>query len=177
MQDLDAELMDRYASGDLDAFDALFRRYDRRAFGFLLRRTRCPDRAADLHQELFLRIHRFRDRFDASQRFAPWFFEVARNVWHDDLRRRHRLRSELDEQRAEELPAGHDLERSVGDRELAEQLLAGLAPGARALLVAATVEGMSYRELSSQLGRSAASLKQTGSRALRRLRQLARECG
>jgi len=172
--DSDAALMDRYARGDLDAFDALFRRYDRRAFGFLLRRTRCPDRAADLHQELFLRIHRFRERFDPHQRFAPWFFEVARNVWHDDLRRRHRL-SELEESSVDDVPSADDPERSAGDRELAGQLLAALGPGQQALVVGTAVEGLSYPELSGQVGRSVGSLKQAGSRALRRLRRLARE--
>jgi RNA polymerase sigma-70 factor (ECF subfamily) len=175
MGDPDAELMDRYARGDLDAFDALFRRYDRRAFGFLLRRTRCPDRAADLHQELFLRVHRFRIRFDPTQPFAPWFFEVARNVWHDDLRRRHRLRHEVDGARADDLPAGDDPERRVADRELTGRLLASLAPAQRALVVGTAVEGLSYPELAGQLGRSVVSLKQAGSRALRRLRRFARE--
>jgi len=170
----DADLMDRYARGDLDAFDALFRRYDRRAFGFLLRRTRCPDRAADLHQELFLRVHRFRDRFDPTQRFAPWFFEVARNVWNDDLRRRHRL-DEIEETSTDHLFASDDPERRTGERELAGQLLAALEPRQQALILRTAVEGLSYTELAGQVGRSAASLKQAGSRVLRRLRRLARE--
>lgn len=175
MKDPDAELMERYARGDPDAFDALFRRYDRRAFGFLLRRTRCPDRAADLHQELFLRIHRFREQFDPAQRFAPWFFEAARNVWHDDLRRRHRLPTELREAAAEHLPAGDDPERCAGDRELAGQLLGALGPREQALLVATTVGGLSYPEYAGHVGKSVGSLKQAGSRALRRLRRLARD--
>lgn len=173
--DEDGALMERYARGDLDAFDALFRRYDRRAFGFLLRRTRCPDRAADLHQELFLRVHRFRDRFDGTQRFAPWFFEVARNVWHDELRRRHR-RPDVAEEAAAELPsAAADPEQSAGNRELAGQLLAALAPGQQAVVVGTAVEGLSYPELAGRVGRSVGALKQAGSRAVRRLRRLAQE--
>jgi RNA polymerase sigma-70 factor (ECF subfamily) len=176
MGDPDAELMERYARGDLEAFEDLFRRYDRRAFGFLLRRTRCPERTADLHQELFLRIHRFRDRFDPKQPFAPWFFEVARNVWHDDLRRRHRL-GPLPEERTitDGLAAIEDPERSAGDRELTERLLARLSPGQREVLLMTAVEGLSYPELAVRTGGSIASLKQVGSRALRRLRRLARE--
>jgi RNA polymerase sigma-70 factor (ECF subfamily) len=174
MDDPDAELMAGYARGDLEAFDALFRRYDRRAFGFLLRRTRCPDRAADLHQELFLRIHRFRDRYDPTQPFAPWFFEVAHNVWHDDLRRRHRL-GDREAASAEDVLAADDPERSVGERELAGQLLAALAPPQQAVILGTAVEGFSYPELAGRVGRSPASLKQAGARALRRLRRLARE--
>jgi RNA polymerase sigma-70 factor (ECF subfamily) len=175
MDQSDAELMDRYARGDLEAFDVLFGRYDRRAFAFLLRRTRCAERAADLHQELFLRIHRFRHHFDPEQRFAPWFFSVARNVWHEELRRRHRLPNEVHDVSADCFPAADDPERSARDRELAGQLLSALGPSQQALVIGTTVEGFSYPELAGQVGRSADSLKQAGSRALRRLRRLARE--
>lgn len=175
VEESDAELMDRYARGDLEAFDVLFGRYDRRAFAFLLRRTRCAERAADLHQELFLRIHRFRHHFDPAQQFAPWFFSVTRNVWHDDLRRRHRLPDAIHDVSVDCLPAADDPERSARDRELAGQLLSALGPSQQALVIGSTVEGLSYPELSGQMGRSADSLKQAGSRALRRLRRLARE--
>lgn len=171
--DPDGDLMDRYTRGDLDAFEVLFRRYDRRAFRFLLARTRCPDRAADLHQELFLRLHRSRDRFDPARPFAPWFFEVARNVWNDDLRRRHRLPEVADA--ADVASDGDDPERRAGDRELAGQLLAALGPGQQTLVMRTAVEGLSYRELALSAGRSVDSVKQAGSRALRRLRRLARE--
>lgn len=173
--DDDGERMERYARGDLDAFDELFRRYDRRAFAFLLRRTRCPDRAADLHQELFLRVHRFRDCFDGTQPFAPWFFEIARNVWHDELRRRHRRPWVADDAPAELPGTGGDPEQSAGNRELVGQLLAALAPRQQAVVLGTAVEGLSYPELAGRVGRSVDSLKQAGSRAVRRLRRLARE--
>lgn len=176
MGDPDAELMERYARGDGEAFDALFRRYDRRAFGFLLRRTRCPERAADLHQELFLRIHRFRDRFDPTQSFSPWFFEVARNVWKDDLRRRHRpdpLRRATNT--TDEVAAVGNPERSTANREMARWLLSRLSTGQQTILLSTAVEGLSYPELAGRAGGSAASARQAGSRALRRLRRLARE--
>ena len=58
----DENLMARDAAGDAEAFDELFRRYEPRAYVFFLKRTGSPQRAEDLYQELFLRIHRARDR-------------------------------------------------------------------------------------------------------------------
>ncbi len=153
----------------------MFRRYDRRVFGLLMRRTRCAERAADLHQELFLRIHRFRDHSDPEQSFAPWFFGVARNVWNEDVRRRHRMPNEVHDVSGEGLPAADDLEGSAGDREVVGQLLATLGPSQQALVIGTTVEGFSDPDLAAELGRSAGSLKLAGSRALRRWRRLARE--
>jgi RNA polymerase sigma factor (sigma-70 family) len=86
----DEALMERYADGDAQAFDELFRRYEPRAYAFFLRRTGSPERARDLYQELFLRIHRARDRYDRGRPFAPWLFRIAQRLWIDDQRRAHR---------------------------------------------------------------------------------------
>lgn len=45
-----------------------------------LKRTSSPQRAEDLYQELFLRIHRARDQFDSSRAFTPWFFQIAHRL-------------------------------------------------------------------------------------------------
>ena len=170
----DAELMNRYARGDAAAFEELFGRYERRALGFYLRRTHCPDRAADLLQELFLRLHRFRDRFDSSQPFSPWFFEVARNVWHDDLRRIHRLREEPEERVTSAASRSGSPEQCAIVREEVEVLLGVLTRQQRSVVVATAVEGWSYADLAGRSEASVAALKQVGSRALRKLRHLAR---
>lgn len=164
----DAQLMDRYARGDARAFDELFDRWDRRMFGFFMRRARCPERSADLHQELFLRLHRFRDYFDPSKAFQPWVFSLARNVWHDDLRRRHLP----DATGSETLEAADaSFESRVNAAHDAEQLLESLPAAHRDLLLATTVGGFTYAELAPRMGRSVGALKQIGSRALRRLRK------
>lgn len=84
----DEALMAADAQGDPAAFDELFARYERRAYAFFLQRVRSPERAADLFQELFLRIHRSRETFRPEGRFAPWLYRIARHVLVDDFRRR-----------------------------------------------------------------------------------------
>ncbi len=86
----DETLMERYVEGDAVAFDELFRRYERRAFAFFARRTRSADRAEDLYQELFLRIHRARHAYDPRRPFAPWLFQIAHHLLIDDKRRAFR---------------------------------------------------------------------------------------
>jgi RNA polymerase sigma factor (sigma-70 family) len=165
----DSELMDRYGRGDAGAFDQLFERYDHRIFAFFMGRARCPDRAADLHQEVFLRLHRFRDRFDPARPFGPWIFALARNVWHDELRRRHGL-VEIDA-RGELEAVDESFESQMLSRDHARQLLDTLAPRERELVLATAIAGFTYTELAAPLQRSMDSLKQAGSRALRKLRR------
>lgn len=172
----DSELMRGYAEGDAGAFDELFQRYEQRVYRFFRRRT-SEERAADLYQELFLRLHRFRDRFDPDRPFAPWLFRIARHVLVDDFRRAlGRPEEALDAAAAEPVPAP-DAERRAADRELAGRLLGSLSADQAGVVVAAKVEGVEYADLARQLGRSVDAVKQTASRALRRLRALAAETG
>jgi RNA polymerase sigma-70 factor (ECF subfamily) len=165
----DELLMARYADGDARAFDELFRRYEPRAYAFFLKRTGSPQRAEDLYQGLFLRIHRARDRYDPARPFAPWFFRIARRLVVDDVRRAFR---------AHEVPL-HDRdpqaevrgsEDRLASRERVDRLLARLSPEERYVLVTAKVGGVGYPDLAEDLGRSAAAVRKMASRAMQRLR-------
>lgn len=165
----DGELMALYARGSQPAFGELFRRYESRAYGYFLRRVRCEARAADLYQELFLRLHRFRDTYDPGRPFEPWFFHIARHVLVDEWRRRYRqAETGLEEGllRASE----PDPEQRAEAREEAARSLEDLSPEQARILVDAKVWGLEYAEIAGALSKSVDSVKQAASRSLRRLR-------
>ena len=165
----DAELMALYAGGSRAAFEELFRRYEGRAFGFFRRRIGSEERARDLYQELFLRLHRFRDRYDPERPFAPWFFQMARHVLVDELRRG--LRSAAIPLEEAPTPAtDSDAEQRADSRRELERTLGILPEDVSHILVHAKLLGREYGELALEMGRSADALKQTASRAMRRLR-------
>jgi len=167
----DSQLMERYALGDGRAFDELFRRYEGRVYAYFLRRTRSPDSARDLYQDLFVRIHRFRARFDPSQAFESWFFTIARHVYIDHLRRSRgfeNLAGDSLMDRARDC----DAERQAIARAEAHRILAGLSPEQGAVLVAAKVGGFDYAEIAEDLGKTVAAVKQAASRTIRRIRAL-----
>jgi RNA polymerase sigma-70 factor (ECF subfamily) len=165
----DEVLMAHYAAGDAHAFGELFRRYEPRAYAFFLRRTGSPERAQDLYQELFLRIHRARDRYDAERPFAPWLFQIAHRLLVDDQRRAHRS-YEVPIGAHEPLAERSGSEDQVGDRELLGQMLAALSGEEIYVLVSSKLEGVGYPELAAQLGKSAEAVRKLASRALQRLR-------
>ncbi len=165
----DESLMAGYAAGDAGAFDELFRRYEPRAYVFFLKRTGSPQRAEDLYQELFLRIHRARDRYDPTRPFTPWFFQIANRLLVDDHRRAFRCREVSVEDR--ELRAeGPGSEQQVADREEIHQLLREFSPEERYVVLSAKVEGIGYPELAEHLGKSVDAVKKMASRAIQRLR-------
>lgn len=165
----DEALMARYVDGDAAAFDEIFRRYEPRAYAFFLRRTGSPERAQDLYQDLFLRIHRARDRYDVARPFAPWLFQIAHRLLVDDARRAHRCYEVPIEEREPHAECSNS-EEQVGDCEALGQALAGLSGEERHILVSAKLGGVGYPELAAQLGKSAEAVRKVASRALQRLR-------
>jgi RNA polymerase sigma-70 factor (ECF subfamily) len=172
----DERLMALYVDGDARAFEELFRRYEQRAFAFFVRRTGCADRAQDLYQDLFLRVHRARGSYDASRPFSPWFFQVARRLLLDDRRRAFRGR-EVALGEHQPLATEPDAERSTLGMERAARALEQLSSEERRVLLAAKVEGVGYSELARALGKSVAAVKKLASRAMQRLRAGERDAG
>lgn len=168
----DETLMERYVEGDATAFDELFRRYERRAFAFFVRRTRSADRAEDLYQELFLRVHRARHAYDPRRPFAPWFFQIAHHLLIDDERRAFRNHEVSLDDSALSAP-GDERVDPIADRQWVAQLLGSLSETDRYVLLAAKGDGASHAELATQLGKSVDAVKKMASRALRRLQQAA----
>src|SRR4051812_19092760 len=78
--------MDRYASGDSQAFAALHRALYPRLLAFLTRMSGSGVTAADLVQDTFLRMHRARSSFTPGGAVLPWAYAIARNTHHDHAR-------------------------------------------------------------------------------------------
>ena len=83
-------LVGAYLEGDSRAFDQLFSRYSGRLLNFLHRIIGDRDRAEDLVQEAFIRVHRHLPRFDQSKQFSTWIYTIASNLAKNELRNRSR---------------------------------------------------------------------------------------
>ncbi len=82
----DERLMARLTGGDESALAPLLDRWRAPLYGFLARRVGDSD-ADDLFQETWLRVVRYRDRFDPQRRFSTWLFQIANNLCRDRGRR------------------------------------------------------------------------------------------
>jgi len=91
----DAELLARVASGDRDAFAALYDRFSKPLFSFALRIVGNPADAEDVLQEVFVQLWEKAGQFDPSQgKPFTWSVTMTRNKAIDRLRssqRRNRL--------------------------------------------------------------------------------------
>jgi RNA polymerase sigma-70 factor (ECF subfamily) len=82
------QLVEQATGGDLDAFEELVRRFQRRVYGFAYQHLRDFDEAYDLTQEIFVKLYRNLARYDAARPFEPWFWKLAANTTINYRRRR-----------------------------------------------------------------------------------------
>jgi len=81
------DLPERFARGDLEAFELLFRQFQPEVHRWLTRMVRDPAAADDLTVEVFWRIYRARATFDFTRSFGAWARRIASNVAIDYLRK------------------------------------------------------------------------------------------
>jgi RNA polymerase sigma-70 factor (ECF subfamily) len=74
------QLVHNATGGDLDAFEELVRRLQRRVYGFAYHHLRDLDEAHDLTQEIFVKLYRNLARYDTARPFEPWFWKLAANT-------------------------------------------------------------------------------------------------
>lgn len=76
----DAQVMLRVKAGDQSAFDYLVQKYRRPLVSFMYRMARNAAAAEDLAQEVFLRVYRSRESYQASAKFTTWLYRIATNL-------------------------------------------------------------------------------------------------
>src|SRR6266567_1401809 len=82
------QLVQQATGGDLEAFEELVRRFQRRVYGFAYQHLRDFDEAYDLTQEIFVKLYRNLARYDAARPFEPWFWKLAANTTINYRRKR-----------------------------------------------------------------------------------------
>ena len=99
----DADLIHKARRGDVEAFNLLISRWEKRVFNYLLRILRNREDALDLSQDVFLKAYQNLRKLDDPQRFAAWLFRIAHNEAYSLFRKR---KPEGEEPAAPAVPAG-----------------------------------------------------------------------
>lgn len=89
----DEDLVAQTLKGRPGAFEDLVRRHQHGIFAFLFRMARDPDDAADLAQEVFLKVFANLEQYKPEFRFKTWLYRIAANAAVDRRRRRRPTRS------------------------------------------------------------------------------------
>jgi RNA polymerase sigma-70 factor (ECF subfamily) len=162
------ELLERFAAGDLEAFEALFRAHQKEVYAWVVRIVRDHGIAEDLTVETFWRIYRSRSRFRPAGNFRAWARRIATNAALDQLKRA-RHETELPEDLACSSAEDPAVRRETHDR--IKQAFFLLPAKYRLVATLALIEEEPYNNIAEALGISAALVKMRVFRAVRILRK------
>jgi RNA polymerase sigma factor (sigma-70 family) len=168
------ELLELFAQGELEAFETLFRQFQRKVYAWIILIVRDPGIAEDLTVETFWRIYQARARFDPARSFGAWARRIATNAAIDYLKT---VRPEvlLSENQAQEVPPDAAVQRDVRDR--IERAFAQLPAKLQVVARLALIEEQPYQDIAGALGISVGAVKSRVFRAVRLLRRKLKRMG
>src|SRR5713226_1865494 len=184
----DAEVMLRVKAGDDPAFEYLVQKYRRPMISFMYRMARNSAAAEDLAQEVFLRVYRSRESYEASAKFTTWLYRIATNLAvnhaRDTRHERPEVQVSLDEPDEEsgttlELPDGHLTAEEAMVRR--ERMLAirskveALPEQQRLAVIMHKYQQMDYKQIAEVLKKSESATKSLLFRAYETLREQLKE--
>lgn len=184
LADPDVQLMLRVADGDHDAFEQLVTLYQDRMVGFFFHLLHDRTLAEDLAQEVFLRIYRSRERYEAKARFSTWLFRIAHNLASNQKRgavRRREIPLASGSGTHEFAPQSQNLaEKSAlmptrqldsnEIRDVVRNALDELGERQKTAVLLHKFEGMSYEDIGEIMGLGTVAVKSLLSRARTKLR-------
>jgi RNA polymerase sigma-70 factor, ECF subfamily len=181
----DSGIVAAHLTGDPQAFEELVDRYQRRLLNFVYRTIGDRERAEDLVQEVFIRVHRHLARFDQTKKFSTWIYTIASNLAKNELRNRSRNPLVLFQTIKKNWEADHrplqfedpqnrpdDLYRKRHLRQLVDWSVAQLPEHHRVVFVLRELEGKTYEEIADITGCNLGTVKSRLNRARNRFAQL-----
>ena len=184
----DADVMLRVKAGDQAAFDYLVQKYRRPLVSFMYRMARNSSAAEDLAQEVFLRVYRSRESYEASAKFTTWLYRIATNLAVNHARDTRHERPEvtvsIDEPDAEtgttfELPDGNlTAEQAMVRRErmlAIRRRVEALPEQQRLAVIMHKYQQMDYKQIAEVLKKSESATKSLLFRAYETLREQLKE--
>ena len=157
-------LVRRCVAGDDGAWQEIVQLYNRRIYNICYRFSGSPDDAADLTQEVFIKIYRTLSTFDGTRAaFMTWVTTVTRNLLVDHFRKgkydriTDSLEATLGGGQEDGLTVGEQLEdhsaspeeqvQSRQAQKMVHQALLKLSPELREAVILRDLQDMDYKEI------------------------------
>jgi RNA polymerase sigma-70 factor, ECF subfamily len=177
---LDVELVERHRCGDVQAFDEVYGRFGEMVYNLSHRLAGNREEAADLTQEVFLRIYRHLGSFGGRSTLKTWVFRIAINHCRDRLSRHHPVMQSIDGDPeegggvtlADPMRGPEELAVAADEGRRVMEGLSRLPTVFREAVVLRDLEGLSYEEIAEVLGVRVGTVRSRIARGREQLRLL-----
>lgn len=179
---VDDQLLEKSRSGDVEAFEQLISKYEKKIYTIAYRFMGNHEDASDLAQEAMLKAYRSMAKFRGDASFKTWLYHITANVCRDELRKRSKRQEvsldqplvfedgEAPRQTADWSAVPEDLYESKEMQEYLGKLIRGLTDEYRMVIVMRELQGLSYEEIAMKLDCSLGTVKSRLSRARKALK-------
>jgi len=156
MNEIPDDLIKKAASGDIEAFEEIYRSFSAFVFRVVLRVTQNTHDAEEVTQDVFVKVFNSLKNFGFRSQFKTWVYRIAVNLAINKYKASSRERKrnlDIDEV-GDLVSTQEDATKSVERQEFKEQadiLLARLNPEMRACVVLREMEGLDYKEIAETL--------------------------
>jgi RNA polymerase sigma-70 factor (ECF subfamily) len=84
----DEEIVDRIKRGEVDRFELLVERYQKRLVNYIFRMINDYEAALELSQDVFLKVYSALEKYNPEFKFTTWVHRIASNATIDWLRKK-----------------------------------------------------------------------------------------
>jgi RNA polymerase sigma-70 factor (ECF subfamily) len=156
----DRDLIAQARRDNVEAYNLLVSRWEKRIYNYLLRLVKNREDALDLAQDVFLKAYQNLRKLEDPSRFAPWLYRIAHNEAYSMLRK-NRPETDLEDARHETwLEPGPTRRMLPIEVSLAvERALTRLSNEQREAVVLKIYQGFKFEEMSDILGCPVSTVK------------------
>lgn len=177
----DRQLISHIRDTEEEAFSAVYNRYHKSVYAYVLSLVKIPEIAEDLVQEVFMKLWLIRKKLTILSSFESYMFRIAHNMAVDFIKRAavdRELRNKIlihikfvsqPQESSSEYIKKHDA--------LLDEALASLPPQRRKVFDLCRQGQKSYKEVGQVLGISRNTVKEHMVKAMQSLRSFLREKG
>ncbi len=174
--DEDISLLERYETGEREAFDELVRKYQKPLYSMLYRMVSDHDDASDILQKTFVKAFTGLSGFERRSSFKTWLYQIAINLAKNLYRDRARVKHvPLDDVIIKRNPKTLEALLVKESRQMLRGALAGLPEKQRLTLMLRVQENKKFGEIAELMKCSVGASKANYHHAVQKLKTMMRE--
>ena len=178
----DEELVKRVKAGDIDAFEDIIAKYEKRVFGVIYNMLKNDNDIEDIAQDVFIKVYRNIDKFKGNSSLYTWIYRITTNMCLDYMKKNKSMiyideKVQLDDSEVDlQLTSKEKLQDELyEEKEMNQKLnkaIDKLPDKQKAMIVLRDIKGLSYDEISEILEIKLGTVKSQINRARLKLKEI-----
>ncbi|TKG96582.1 RNA polymerase sigma-70 factor [Puteibacter caeruleilacunae] len=165
-------LIAKLNTGDIQAFEAIYRLYAKRVFALAMRIIQNSDQAELLVQDTFVKVWNMRGKIKSDTSFDTYIFTICKNLVINKMHELNRMRELIElKDNLNELEEVNNADTPVEEIQRLNKLIDAMPERRRKIFIMSKRDGYTYNEIASSLGLSVKTVENQISSAYKFLRE------